>query len=340
MREQTASEQDADWLRRWKAWNEFLEPQTTTGFMQSSWWAEFRVTRGWGHFGMVLRDGEAVVGGAVVMTYSFAPDKCFYYIPEGPVLPERESSAEQVFRKLIEFIENKRKNEQQVVSHLRIEPRWECVPSFVRGFQEADEWMEPRNTLCVNLNPSESAILAQMKPKGRYNIGIARRHGVSVVEDVSPQGIEDFLSIYQEQFARKGMDGKDPDYFHTLIPTLSDLKRGSVFFTEYQGMRLGTALVVYFGRRATYFYGASLATHRRVMAPYLLHFEIMRKAKAVGFQWYDLWGVAPQSEPQHRWTDISVFKRKFGGQELCLVPTLDYIYDAVAYEDYRNDNDA
>ncbi len=337
MREETAGEQEAEWLRRWKAWNEFLESKTNTGFMQSSWWADFRVASGWGHFGVVLRDGEVIVGGAVVMAYSFAPDKCFYYIPEGPVLPESESSAERVFQKTMEFIEEKRKKGQQVVSHLRIEPRWERVPSFVRGFQETDEWFEPRDTICIDLNPSECAILAQMKPKGRYNIGVARRYDVSVVEDVSPQGIEDFLNIYEETVARQNLEAKDPSFFHTLIPTLSALQRGSLFFAEYQGMRLATALVVYFGRRATYFYGASLAAHRSVMAPYLLHFEIMRKAKALGYQWYDLCGVAPQSEPNHRWTNISVFKRKLGGQELRLVPTLDYIYDPAAYEDYRND---
>ena len=339
MREETAGEQDAAWLRRSNAWEEFLAAKTNGSFMQSSWWADFRVTSGWGHFGVVLRDGEVIVGGAVVMTYLFAPEKCFYYIPEGPVLPESESSAEQVFQKIMEFIEEKRKKEQQVVSHLRIEPRWERVPSFVRGFQESNEWWEPHHTLCIDLNPPESAILAQMKPKGRYNIGVARRYGVSVIEDVSPQGIEDFLNIYEETVARKDWEGKDQSYFYTLIPMLSAMKCGSLFFAEYQGMRLATALVVYFGPKATYFYGASLATHRNVMAPYLLHFEIMRKAKTLGYQWYDLWGVAPQSEPTHRWTNISVFKRKFGGQELNFAPTLDYIYDPAAYEDYWNDSE-
>jgi hypothetical protein len=32
--------------------------------------------------------------------------------------------------------------------------------------------------------------------------------------------------------------------------------------------------------------------------------------------------------------DISVFKRKFGGAELNLVPTLDYVYDSAAYRQY------
>jgi peptidoglycan pentaglycine glycine transferase (the first glycine) len=130
------------------------------------------------------------------------------------------------------------------------------------------------------------------------------------------------------------MEAKPPRYFRTLVSMLLPLKQVSVFFASYQGRRLATALVVYFGRRATYFFGGSLARYRRVMAPYLLHFEIMRTAKAMGYEQYDLWGVAPENAPDHPWQNISVFKRKFGGLELNLVPTLDYVYDHAAYNRY------
>jgi lipid II:glycine glycyltransferase (peptidoglycan interpeptide bridge formation enzyme) len=330
-----ASEYDAELSRREKTWDGFLESQSGTGFMQSSWWANFKVTSGWGHFGVVLRDGETIMGGAQVMTYVFAPGNCFYYIPEGPVLPEDESDSAQVFQRVFEFIEAKRKHEEHVVSHLRIEPRWEHLPSFVGGFRQSRGWMEPRNTLYIDLNPSERAILAQMKPKGRYNISVARRHDVSIVEDVSPQGIEDFLSIYQETVTRHDLPGTDQEFFYTLIPRLSALEHGSVFFAEYQGVRVATALVVYFGLRATYFFGGSRAIHRDVMAPYLMHYEIMRKAKDLGCQWYDMYGIAPQTESNHPWSSISVFKRKLGGKDFSFVPTMDYIYDPIAYETYR-----
>jgi peptidoglycan pentaglycine glycine transferase (the first glycine) len=158
---------------------------------------------------------------------------------------------------------------------------------------------------------------------------------VSVVEDVSPQGIGDFVNIYKETFARKGLRGLNPNYFHTLVPMLAASERGSIFFAEYQGMRLATALVLYFGRTATYYHGGSRAIHRNVMAPYLLQFEIMRKAKALGCQSYDLFGVSLQGEPSNGWTDISIFKRKFGGRELRLVPTLEYIYDPAAYREWK-----
>jgi lipid II:glycine glycyltransferase (peptidoglycan interpeptide bridge formation enzyme) len=325
-------------MEQWKPWDEFLASETDTGFRQSSWYTELRSSRGWRHFGTVLRDGGAIVGGAVVLAQSFAPGQCYYYIPDGPVFLERDSAAdqEQVFLAVMDFIERKRQTELEAVSHLSINPRWENVPGFVKGFQESDHYYgSPRDTLCVDLTACESAILAQMKPKGRYNIGVARRYGVSVVEDASARGIEDFLSIYGETFTRKGKSQRSSDYFRTLVPALSASERGSVFFAEYQGTRLATAIVVYHGRTATYYYGGSRAIHRNVMAPYLLHFEIMRKAKELGYDAYDLFGVTPEGAPNDGWTDISVFKRKFGGRELRFVPTLEYIYDPAAYREWE-----
>lgn len=112
MPDEAAGQQRHEQLRRRNAWDDFLESETNTGFMQSSWWADLMVDRGWGHFGTVLRDGGAIVGGAVVWTYSFQPnEKCFYYIPEGPVLLEHDSATEQeqIFRAVMDFTERTRR---------------------------------------------------------------------------------------------------------------------------------------------------------------------------------------------------------------------------------------
>jgi len=306
--------------------------------MQSSWWADFRATAGFEHFGITLKDQGVLVAGALALKVSYAPQRCFYYIQDGPVLLDTESTGSEEFEAILEAIEERRKSETETVSHLRIEPRWRRLPTFVRGFQSlacSDKYTEPRNTLCIELRHSEERILAQMKPKGRYNIRIAQRHGVSVVEDTSKQGVTDFLRIYKRTAVRQGLTAKPASYFRTLVSLLTPLQQVSIVFAEYRGRRIATAMVVYFGRRATYFFGGSLARHRHVMAPYLLHFEIIRRAKAMGYEWYDFWGVAPKNEPHHPWHNISEFKRKFGGVEVDLVPTLDYVYDPAAYDQYR-----
>jgi peptidoglycan pentaglycine glycine transferase (the first glycine) len=267
---------------RWKAWDDFLETTPDTGFMQSSSWADFRLALGYEHFGAILKHRDRILGGAIVQKYSWSDESCLYYVQDGPVIPNDPAIAVDVFEAIMEEIENHRKAEQQTVSHLRIEPRWQKLPNFVSGFEPPsaeDDFMEPRKTLCVDLRPSEAAILAQMKPKGRYNIRVAQRHGVSVVEDTSEQGLADFQQIYEDMTERQEIEAKSPEYFAALISILSEQQKASIFFAEHQGSRLAGAIVVYCGRRATYFFGGSLDTRRNVMAPYLLHFEIMCRAR-------------------------------------------------------------
>jgi hypothetical protein len=174
-----------------------------------------------------------------------------------------------------------------------------------------------------------------MKPKGRYNVRVARKHGVTVVKDNSLQGSIDFIRIQRCTAVRKGIEPLSSSYFDAMLAELVARGHASLFFAEYGTVRLATALVVTFGRRATYLFGGSLLVQRRVMAPYLLHFEIMRAAKAWGCEWYDLWGVAPLGQPDHAWQQISEFKRKLGGVDVQLVPTLDYVYDEAAYDRFQ-----
>jgi lipid II:glycine glycyltransferase (peptidoglycan interpeptide bridge formation enzyme) len=322
---------DAD---RWAAWDRFLETTANAGFMQSSMWAKFRTSVGFEYFAVTVKEGSAIVGGALVGKWTYASGRCFYYIQDGPVLPADPSFAAQVFEEVLARVERHVQADDATVSHLRIEPRWRSLPEFVRGFhppKTSDDFWEPRNTLCIDLRPTQDDILAQMKPKGRYNVRVAQKHGVVVVEDNSSQGLADFLRIQRRTADRQRIGVKPASYFRNLVSELGAQRRLSLYFAEYRGRRLATALVVFFGERATYFYGGSLVLHRRVMAPYLLHFEIMRASKAVGLEWYDLWGVEPPGAPEHPWHDISIFKRKFGGVAVDLVPTLDHVYDSAAY---------
>ncbi len=320
---------------RWAAWDAYLHA-SAGGFMQTSWWADFRVDAGYEHFGVILRHRGAIAGGALVLKFS-AEGRRFYYVPDGPVLPPDPAEAEEVFAAILDAIEERRRADGNV-SHLRIEPRWERLPDFVRGFHPvagfADPYMEPRDTLWIDLQASDAELLAQMKPKGRYNIGVAYRHGVSVVEDDSDRGLTDFLDIYAETMERQGLEGKPADYFTRLMELLAPGRRGSLYFAECRGARLAAALVIRFGSRATYFFGGSRAVHRRVMAPYALHYGVMRRAREAGCRWYDFWGIAPGNAVDHPWRDITVFKRKFGGREINLVPTLDHVYDPAAYRAY------
>src|SRR3954462_9560978 len=121
---------DMPLARPTSAWDEFLAAQPSTGFMQTTWWADVMLSRGYGHFGVVLQDGDSIVGGAKVLTKRAGSGPIRYHVPEGPVLPRDEADAAEVFHAVLESIDQKRREDGALVSHLNIEPRWEKLPGF------------------------------------------------------------------------------------------------------------------------------------------------------------------------------------------------------------------
>lgn len=110
------------------------------------------------------------------------------------------------------------------------------------------------------------------------------------------------------------------------------------------------AIIVYFKDTATYYFGASDYEYRNFMAPYLLHWEIIRDAKRRGFKKYDFLGIAPATEStvvdtaedisgraegapeKHPWAGITEFKRKFGGREIVYPAAFDIVYKPLWYK--------
>ncbi len=317
-------------------WDTFLATKRPDiGFMQRSWWAKLLASQDWGYFGAVFRDEDTVLGGARVLTRNFDDDHGYYYVPEGPVLPINSTDSAELYAAFIEFVRAKRQAAPYCVTHMRMEPRWIDLPVYLTDCRQANSWFEPRTTLMIDLQLSESELLAQMKPKGRYNIRLAKRHGVVVRSDCTVAGIEDFLGLYQQTIERQKIRGERATYLRALCDRSVAVDSADIFFAEHQGQRLATALVVYNGDRATYLFGGSSEEQRQVMAAYALHFEAMIAARKRQCRWYDFYGISPPDGRFRKWDAITKFKRKFGGYEFNFVPSLDIVFDDMGYQRYR-----
>lgn len=322
----------------WVVWDRFLQTRQDTGFRQSSWWAEFGAATGIRNFGVVIRRQGIVIGGGVVHTFAWRPGEGFFHLPEGPVLPDDPARGREVFAAVLSAVRHHRHAGPLSISHLRLEPRWRELPGFLQEFDIVpapdDLAPGPRHTLSVDLRNSETGVLARMTAEARSSIALARRLGVTVVEDGSAAGIADFLALYPRMTSHPGPASRPDAYFTTLIPALTAGGRGSLLFAQVGEERLAAALVVYFGIRGTCCFAASNETHRERMAPYLLQFEGMRHAKGRGCEWYDLGGIGALDPPDPFRTVIPGSQNEFGGTRLDLVPALDLIFDRGAYARY------
>lgn len=200
------------------------------------------------------------------------------------------------------------------------------------SFRAAHASRQPAYTRVIDLKQSEGDILAQMKQKGRYNIRLAKKKGVSVKEetDVAP-----FYHMLRETTKRDGFSPHKKKFYQEMITILGKRDMAALYTATYKNTVIAGLIATFHDKKATYYYGASSNTHRNVMAPYLLQWHAMKEAKKRGCTTYDLLGIAPPDTPNHPLNGVSSFKKKFGGEVVHYTPAQEYVYKPFWYTAIR-----
>lgn len=313
------------------AWDEVAGASPEAGFMQSSAWAAFKRAEGYQtrRFGLV--DDGRILGGATLYVYPAAGDEGMVLCPEGPVLPwDNLPAARDGLRKIIDAA-----GELAVECGglgMRIEPHLSPpAPSILRNWSRAPVDLTPVETLVLDLAVDDAAFRRQMTSKGRYNAGLAERHGIIVRELAEPSDISRFFALFQETSRRQGFYAEPYGFFVNLANNLFGTGMADLFLAESGGETLGAVLAVFYGRRATYLYGGSSLLRRDAMPSYAIHMAVARAARLRGCTEYDLYGYDPHGLPDHLYAGISRFKRQFGGNPRFGIGARDLLfYDRVA----------
>lgn len=325
-----------------KEWNEFVV-RNGGGFLQSFEWGMFQERYGIHMMRVMVKDGGIPVLCATVIRRPLPMKKEFWYVPFGPVFAVHGPSRREVFHF---FTTALRERAPADVVFLKIEPdaEWTDVSFAGEGFVQGKD-IQVRNTVIVDCAQAEDDLLKHMKQKTRYNIKLAVRHGVKIAgtNDQVSLDRDIFFSLMEETAKRQGFRLHPRKYYETMLDLFlsAENDRGAfsqkLFFAQYDGKVIACALVGFFGGRATYLHGASSDEYKNIMAPYLLHWEIIRYAKSIGCDAYDLWGVsAPDAKGKDAaWGGFSRFKFGFGGALVNYPGAHDLSFNALWYNAYR-----
>ncbi len=189
-----------------------------------------------------------------------------------------------------------------------------------------------RYTFVKDLSLDEDALMASFKSKTRYNIRLAEKKGVTIVEDTTIKGLEDYLRLLQETTSRQGFYAHGPEYFRTMWKVLGESGMLRILKAEYEGKVLSAWILFIFNGVGYYPYGASSREHREVMANNLLMWEALRLAKREGCTSFDMWGsLGPDADPNHKWFGFHKFKEGYDVQLVQSVPTHDLVVNAPLY---------
>ena len=184
----------------------------------------------------------------------------------------------------------------------------------------------------MDLDKGEEELLKSMHQKTRYNIRLADKKGVKIKFNKSDKDLDSFWQLLQETTNRDKFSAHSKSYYQEML----SLDNVYLALAEYEGEVLAANIIMPWGNTTTYLHGASSNKFRNVMAPYLLQWETIKKAKKEGFQYYDFWGIAPEgSSKEKSWAGITRFKRGFGGKEIKYLGTYDFIVNSFWYRLYE-----
>ncbi|QQG40854.1 MAG: peptidoglycan bridge formation glycyltransferase FemA/FemB family protein [Candidatus Levyibacteriota bacterium] len=190
-------------------------------------------------------------------------------------------------------------------------------------------------TFILDLTKNEDELLKNMHPKTRYNIKIAQKHGVEIVEDNSDEAFEEYLKLTHETTQRQGFYTHTENYhrlmWHTLHPDIAHL-----FLAKYKNEALAAWIIFVYGDTLYYPYGASSSTHRETMASNLLMWEVIKYGKKMGLKKFDMWGaLGPNPDPKDPWFGFHKFKQGYGPQHVEFIGSFDLVINLMLYQLYK-----
>ena len=186
--------------------------------------------------------------------------------------------------------------------------------------------IQPPCTQILDLTKSEEKLLAEMHQKTRYNIRLAERKKLRITNYepclpadkllITNKKFEEFYNLLEKTSARQKIRLHSKEYYKKLLNHYNNLCGrtsycNELFIAYYSDVPVAAAMINFFEDTATYLHGGSSDEQKNLMAPYLLHWGIIKTAKAQGMKFYDWWGV-----DEKKWPGLTRFKKGFGGEEV------------------------
>jgi lipid II:glycine glycyltransferase (peptidoglycan interpeptide bridge formation enzyme) len=366
-------------------WNSIISQLPNPHFLQTYEWGQVKAKYGWSPLyavwtndkffvtdnGSLLTDhyvAAALILKRQILRNGFAARLSILYSPKGPLLDwTNESLRKRVLDDLQSFAK------KQGAIFLKIDPDvvlgtgvpageddvidngGQAVMSELkrRGWGYAADQIQFKNTVLIDLHPTEEEMLARMKQKTRYNIRLAEKKGVALrvgaLDDLAM-----LYKMYAETSVRDGFVIRDEGYYKTVWQTFmssnvdklessqvstfqpSNLPTCEPLIAEVDGEPVAAIFVFYFAGRAYYVYGMSRNLHREKMPTYLLQWEAMKRAMAKGGTVYDLWGAPEVFDESDSMWGVYRFKEGLGGKVVRTLGAWDFAPSPLWYKMYSD----
>jgi len=299
--------------------------------LQSWDWGEFRKKMGQKIERFGIFENQKIIGSFQVFFHRIPHlPYTIGYFPKGPMptskimdaLKKTGQKNKAIFIKLEPNVEKlKIKSQKSKISKLGLIP---------------GKSLFTRHTMIIDLKKPEEELMANFHPKTRYNIRLAQRRGVKVVEDNSEKTFEQYWQLMKETTKRQHFYAHNKIYHQKMWQIMQAAGIAHLLKATYHNKILAAWILFVFNQTLYYPYGASSHQHRNVMASNLIMWEAIRFGKKEGCQKFDLWGTpGPNPKPDDSWYGFHRFKIGYNPQIIEFIGTYDLILKPRLYQFYK-----
>jgi peptidoglycan pentaglycine glycine transferase (the first glycine) len=355
-------------------WNELIATMPSPHLLQTWEWSKVKAKYGWQVMPFFWGDRRSAVdqarpmdnghpmAAAMVLKRSFliggfAKRMCVLYVPKGPLMDWNDTALrKRVLEDLQAFASHEGaifvKADPDVALGTGI-PGTQAAVEYAggqavrsellqRGWKFSQDQIQFRNTVLIDLDPSEDQLLARMKQKTRYNLRLAQKKGV-MVRPGKAEDLPGLYRMYAETSVRDGFLIRGEDYYQTvwrafnspaLVTQASSTPFHEALIAEVDGQPVAAISVFYFAGQAIYLFGMSRDQHREKMPNHLLQWEAVRRAKALGCKIYNLWGAPDEFDESDGLWGVFRFKEGLGGYVLRTIGAWDFTPNPLLYRLY------
>ena len=311
------------------AWDSFVSAEPQANFLQAAAWADIKLTnqpllRRAGYDNHKLRT-------AYIAKVENARRGRYLTIAGGPIL---DWSDKRLVKATIADI--KHQAQQAGCVFIRIRPQLENSPRAINLFKQLGLRPSPMHLSVeqagvLDLNQSDDAIWAAMSQSLRRKIRQAKKASIQITTSRDMTQAKEFCQVHLKHAYRQSYTPFKPSALVEQFRVFAKRDQAIIYQAHHQGQLLAMNMIFFYGQEASYHYGVSTPAGSKLSVAPLLHLAAIEEARTRHQTRYNLWGIVPVEQPQHRFYGVSQFKRSFGVEELNYLPAHDLVLKPLAY---------
>lgn len=308
-----------------KKWQKVIEEHPEANFLQSPGYKKMNEFLG---NKVIVQDFKG--SGYALMVVRNAKRGRYLEIPCGPLLDWRNR---ELAKDAIDTIRRIAKDEKCVFARIRPQIKNSSENLAIMnalGLKKSPMHLAAEHTVMIDLSPSEDDLLKNMRRQTRYEVRRAGKLGVKVIVGNSEAMFKEFHQAQLETAKRQNF----------IPPSLSVLLAEQKAFNDNVNIyvaqtkdnkKIAYGLIIKNGYEGDYYEAASTPLNREFPGAYALLWQAMRDLKKEGYQRFNLWGIAPAGQQNHRYAGVTTFKTGFGGEVVEFIPAHDLVISRIGY---------